>query len=194
MLSYIHTYSYIMCVFLFLLTQTLPAAHIKGSGNVWEVKDGNYVSQWDCNGSLQLAYVSGGMWFQQEDKSLYVPKCGWYYISSQIAFQSRSRRTQTYTHTLKVDRNCNSDRNAYSHSTFATAGSHTKTSTFVGDIVKICAGGRIYVNIPSAYNACCPRGEETVTSLTAHLVSESDCQWPIRSYKEPKEPLQRPSE
>lgn len=151
-----------------------------------------YAAQWDCDGSL--AYVSGGMWFKQEEKSLYVPKCGWYYISSDIAFQNDGLQTKSYNHMLKVDRNCNSDRNSYYRYGYTVIGpvegSNAVTSTHVGDIVKICRGGRIYVNIPVADNACCPRGYEQLTSLTAHLVSESDCQWPVPSHEDPMEPFQ----
>ena len=148
-----------------------------------------------------MAFVSGGMWFQQKEKSLYVPKCGWYYVSSQIVFQSKSPQSVSYHHTLKVDRNCDSAENLNMYlSGYTSAGpattsdgymSHQRTSTFVGDIVKICRGGRIYVDIPVEGNACCPRGYESMTSLTAHLVRESDCQWPVPSYKEPRETFQR---
>lgn len=160
---------------------------------MWQVKEDEYVPQWDCKGSL--AFVSGGMWFYQKNNSLHVPKCGWYYVTSEIAHQSDGRHSQIYSHTLKIDRNCNSTKDSYSHAAFTITGhldkgSHGKTSTFVGDIVKICTGGHIYVEIPMAYNSCCPRGDESVTSLTAHLVAESDCTWPISSYSYPVKPFQ----
>ena len=162
---------------------------------MWQVDGDNdhYTPQWDCKGSS--AFVSGGMWFYQENKSLYVPRCGWYYVTSEIAHQSTSQQAQNYSHKLKIDRNCDSAGDSYSHMAFTLAGplgkaSHGKMSTSVGDIVKICTGGRIYVEIPTNYNACCPRGDESVTSLTAHLVAESDCQWPTSSYDEPVETFQ----
>lgn len=151
-----------------------------------------YVPQWNCNGSM--AYVTGGMWFKQEDKSLYVPKCGLYYISSNIAYQNNGDETESYSHTLKVDRNCDSDRNSYYQYGYATLeGSSSKTSIRIADIVKVCTGGRIYVNIPTSSNGCCPRGYEQLTSLTAYLVSETDCKWPVDTYKRPRENIQESS-
>ena len=181
-----------------MLLQTLPAAHIRGKGFEWEVnRNGDaYKQLWDCNTSL--AYVSGGMWFKQEDKSLYVPKCGWYSVSSNIAFQNNGRNNTSYSYGLKIDRNCNSDRNNY-HRAGHTVNAPIRgmlesiTSIQINDIVKICQGGRIYVIIPTEMNACCPRGYSETTSLTAHLVREDDCQWPVRSHKHPREDYQHQS-
>ena len=63
----------------------------------------------------------------------------------------------------------------YSHMGVALAGAKSlgKLATFVGDIVKICTRGRIYVEIPKRYNSCCPQGDEAVTSIIAHLVAVS---------------------
>lgn len=180
--------------------QTLPAAHIKGRGAVWDETDERrsyYVPQWNCESQTlhTSAFVSGGMWFQQEDSSLYVPTCGWYYVSSKIAHQSINSTSPSFSHTLRIDRNCNSSSNMYSHTTSTVisplqAESYTRASTFVGDMVKICTGGRIYVHIPLTKNTCCPLGEESETLLTAHLVRESDCKWPVPSFNEPQEEFQ----
>ena len=164
--------------------QSLPAAHIKGRGQVWEKKNGVYTPQWDCEDS-GTAFVTGGMRFQHSDNSLYVPTCGWYYVTSQITFKSSSRRPKTFRHTLKIDRNCSETNLPYSHTGLTTTGplEHditVKSSTFVGDLVKICTGGRIYVDVPDD-NSCCPLGEESMTLLTAYLVKESECQWPLLS-------------
>lgn len=176
-----------------LLLQTLPAAHIKGKGFEWEIEGDVYEPKWDCNTSL--AFVSGGMWFDQEDKSIYVPKCGWYYISSDIAFQNNGEGVASYSYGLRVYRNCDSDRNQYFRQGHTVNGPvvgtlESITSIHINDVVKICKGGRIYVTIPRGMNDCCPRGYAETTSLTAHLVSESDCEWPVPSYKKPQETFQ----
>ncbi len=126
------------------------------------------------------------MRYQPEDKSLYVPKCGWYSLFSQILFQSDDNtHLQNYLHTLKVDRNCEGyDQNDYSLSGYTTIGPvestngqdpmYVRSSNIVGDIVKICENGRIWIEIPEG-NPCCPHGDETVTSLSAYLVAEADC-------------------
>ena len=171
---------------------------MRGRGHEWckDKTSHHYVPLWDCRSStLSMAYVSGGMWFQHEDNSLYVPKCGWYYVSSQIAHQSISVHAKNYSHSLKIDRNCNDSDNIYTHTTFSMIGqlengSHAKTTTFVGDIVKICTGGRIYVHLPTFYNSCCPRGDSELTSITAHLVREASCEWPVASFDTPQEPFQ----
>ena len=161
-----------------------------GKGIQWKHNGRRYTAEWDCSGSM--AYVSGGMWFQQQNKSLYVPKCGWYYVSSQIAFHNNHSQTVSYHHTLKVDRNCDSARKLdLSLSGYTSVGPSTTSSTFVGDIVKICRGGRIYVDIPVQENSYGPLGSESKTSLTAHLVRESDCQWPVPSYRQSRETFQR---
>ena len=176
--------------------QSLPTAHTKGSGILWAKEGDKYVPLWTCNSStLGNAHVAGGMWFDQADNSLHVPVCGWYYVTSQVSFQSNSEKAQQYTHTLRVDRNCNNSStysSTYSHTTFTLIGglepdTSGRASTVVSDMVKICRGGRIYVSIPATNNACCPYGDESATSITAYLVRESDCSWPVTSWSFPAE-------
>lgn len=133
------------------------------------------------------------MWFKQEDKSLYVPKCGLYYISSNIVYQNNGNDIASFFHILRVDRNCetNFNRNSYYQYGYAMLeGSNTKTAIHISDIVKICTGGRIYVTIPTTNNGCCPRGYQEVTSLTAYLVRETNCNWPVATFKTPQESFQ----
>ena len=192
--------SYISMVCLYL--QSLPTAHIKGSGIMWGKKDGKYTPLWNCHSpALGKAYVAGGMWFDQQDNSLHVPVCGWYYVSTQVTFISNSTEAvRQYTHTLKVDRNCNTTpqivTSTYSHTTFTLTGplkqvASGMATTVISDMVKICTGGRIYVSIPASTNACCPYGDESSTMITAYLVSETNCSWPVRSYSQPVEQFQR---
>ena len=152
-----------------------------------------YDQRWDCNGSL--AFVAGGMWFLQDENSLYVPKCGFYHVASDIAFQNNGREAKSYSYTLRVDRNCGTDRDTYYRrgntvNAPTTGKLKSISSIHINDVVKICRGGRIYMTIPTETNACCPRGYSETTSLSAHLVSESDCQWPLPSHKEPREDYQ----
>lgn len=182
------------------LLQTYPAAHIRGQGYEWEPNKqrDRYEPRWECNTSL--AFVAGGMWFKQDSKSLYVPKCGWYSVSSEIAFQNNGPNTSSHSYVLRIDRNCGSSysRDRYSRQGYTVNGPiqgklESITSIHINDIVKICQGGSISVIIPVAKNDCCPRGYSETTSLTAHLVSESDCQWPVPSYKQPREHYQQQS-
>ena len=138
------------------------------------------------------------MWFSQEENSLYVPKCGWYSVSSDIAFQNNGNNAEPYSYTLRIDRNCGNDHDDSYFRKGNTVNSPVSkkaslTSVQINDVVKICTGGRIYVYISSRTNACCPRGYSETTALTAHLISESDCEWPVPSHKVPREAYQQQS-
>jgi hypothetical protein len=174
---------------------TLPAAHIKGTQFEWESDEDFYQPQWDCDGTP--AYVTGGMWFNQDQKSLYVPKCGWYYVSSEIAFQNNGDSVESYSYTLRIHRNCGESDDRYFRkgntvNSPVEGTQNSLTSIQINDVVKICRGGRIYVNIPVKTNGCCPRGYSETTSLTAHLLTQSDCYWAVTSYTDPREGYQRP--
>ena len=141
-----------------------------------------------ANGSA--AYVDGGMYFTQNDKRLYVPTCGYYYISSQVYYQSNSLSpSKSYVrHHLRVDRNCGdrvSDNllslRSYSSllvSEVAPDSGLGRTSTHIADVVKMCKGGSIHVRIP--YDSpCCPIGRFTTTYFSAFMVAETTCEFPI---------------
>ena len=53
-------------------------------------------------------------------------------------------------------------------------------TTFTSDVIKLCTGGRIRINIPDGPNGvpCCPTGDPHGTFITAVLVRESTCHWP----------------
>ena len=166
------------------IMQTIPAAHLKGRGQIWDLKDGKYSPQWDCTDNVQLAFVTGGMRFEQSDNSLHVPVCGLYQVSSQITFKNNDPQPHNYVHTLKINRNCDASSNRpYSRSTYTMIGPwpldesniEARSSTFASDIVKICTGGSIHVDIPTELNSCCPRGDDSMTFLAAHLVQEVAC-------------------
>ena len=133
------------------------------------------------------AFVDGGMYFNQKLKQLHVPICGYYYVSSHVFFQSEvsagSSDSKYVRHQLRIDRNCSSLTEAQnrvmllSYSSFPHAsGSVTRTTTNIGDVVKLCAGGYITVEIPEdRYNPCCPYGRRQSTYLSAFMVSETSC-------------------
>jgi hypothetical protein len=177
------------------LNDTLPAAHIKGRRFEWENDGDVYLPEWDCDDSP--AFVAGGMWFKQAENSLFVPKCGWYHVTSDIAFQNNGDSVESYSYTLRIERNCGTDndddyfRKANTVNAPVTGQRTSITSAHVNDVVKICSGGRIYVTIPVVMNACCPRGYSETTSIAAYLVSESDCEWPVPSHDEAKESYQK---
>lgn len=148
-----------------------------------------YTTMWTCEGKTRNAYVAGGMIFNQTDKALYVPTCGYYYISSQIHFSFKPADQPDFEeppdykalHHLNVDRNCTGeDTRDFKISAYSPLGDGTFTSegaTYISDMVKICAGGKIWVTIPDTI-PCCPYGIPVGTFLAAYLVHETDCEWP----------------
>ena len=144
------------------------------------------------------AFVDGGMYFNQKQKRLYVPTCGYYYVTSQVFFQSDvypskgASNSKYVRHQLRIERNCSSLTELQnrvilrSYSSFPRdSGSVTRTTTNIGDVVKLCAGGYVYVEIPEdRYNPCCPYGRSQSTYLSAFMVSETSC--------EPTVPLNHP--
>ena len=172
--------------FLLFTLQTIPAAHIKAHGMNWgpeqRVGSSKYPTDFDCSGSP--AFVAGGMTYQPLTKSLYVPVCGYYHITSQVLFQTNSTSyQQNYLYTLNMDRNCeNSIDNMVSLKGYVSIGptstKHTKylrSTTSVGDTIFLCQHGRVWIKIPSG-NPCCPIGDEASTFFAVHLVSEADCE------------------
>ena len=157
-----------------------------------------YQQMWKCT-EIQTqshrptvhAFVDGGMCFNQTDKTLGVPKCGYYMVTSQILFsmddQSLSESKSVY-HLMKFRRNCgsNSIDPTITVTGKSTVGPYTENShagvvtTFTSDVIKLCAGGKIWIEIPQWENGipCCPTGDAQGTFITAILVRESTCHWP----------------
>ena len=139
-------------------------------------------------GNESDAFVDGGMYFNQKDQKLYVPTCGYYYVSSSIFFQSdlsASGSSSNYVrHQIYVERNCSyaDDRvllRSYS-SLAATQQNVGRTTTYIGSVVKMCGGGTISVIIPNdRYNPCCPYGRYQTTFLSAFMVAEATCDAPV---------------
>ncbi len=129
------------------------------------------------------AFVDGGMYFNQTDKKLYVPKCGYYYVSSQMFFDYiQTAQHQFVLHQLTVERNCGEEEDTLQLESISSLGETnkmSKTSTFLGDIVQICAGGKISMNVPvkEDRSPCCPGGMDTITYFSAYLMKEMKCEW-----------------
>ena len=146
------------------------------------------------------AYVDGGMVFNQKDKKLYVPACGYYYISSQMYFQYthngsiNTTEAQFVSYEVKVNRSCkdeNEDNHVLfrSYATVVTTPESTlgKATLYIGGVVKICEGGSIRAHVPAfPYNSCCPLGQFQTTYLSSFLIHETDCERTISlDYKLP---------
>lgn len=122
------------------------------------------------------------MRFDQDDRSLYFPTCGHYYISSQILFQyslNNNQPNQNYSaqHGIEIKPNCGRydyPRYLYSYSSLEQK-EHVRTSTYIGDIAKICEGGSIKIVIPTQDNVCCAQGESMMTHFSTFLIEETDC-------------------
>lgn len=189
-------------------SSNIPAAHIKARGvrrgkwiestsDTGSVVPG-YQQRWQCNDVYTLrrvkeqAFVDGGVWFNQTDKSIYVPKCGYYLIYSQVLFvldQSPSAGITVF-HNLKIRHNCTweSDSGPIQLQAKASIGPFGPdntigglATTFTSDVVHMCAGGNVWIEIPDGGNGvpCCPRGEESATFLGLVLIADTPCSsWP----------------
>ena len=145
--------------------------------------ESGYQTAWMCDEGG--AFVDGGMHFSLKDKKLTIPICGYYQVSSHVYFQSdRSASTSASKHVrheVIIKKNCNYAHEAdtvilrsYS-SLVSTPTSYGRTSTHIGDVVKMCEYGTITVNIPKESNPCCPYGRSQSTYLTAYMVTETSC-------------------
>ena len=121
------------------------------------------------------------MSFNQDDQRLYFPTCGIYSISSQVLFQYSSRHNQpnqntSAFHGIEIKPNCGTNfaHYLYSHSSLVQR-EFVQTSTYIGDVAKICAGGSIRVIIPTRGNLCCANGDGMKTHFSAFLVQETEC-------------------
>ncbi len=154
-----------------------------------------YDSHWECESFAQEhtadPYVHGGMCFLQSDKSLYVPTCGYYYVYSQILYKVRTSDTaQSVFHQLKFERNCSSadvehESALMTYSSVAPSANTTTVTTHTGGVVKLCQGGRVWVEIPSGEgrSACCPTGGLDALGSSFFggiLVAKDNCDWPPR--------------
>ena len=134
-------------------------------------------THWRCD--QESAFVDGGMIFRQDNKKLYVPECGYYYVSSQVQFgQYTPGKPSIYAqHQLFVETNCpNGSREIRTNAYATTDKTEWVATTFTGRLFKLCAGGTIYVKIPTGSNrACCPYGKRDGTFFSAHLVRALNC-------------------
>lgn len=157
-----------------------------------------YQQRWQCSEYVDMnmrrkhahAFVDGGMWFNQTDKSLYVPTCGYYYVYSQITFKCSSPLTASKSvfHNLKFERNCHDWVDAIppvvqgtsTIGPFTDSTQAGRTTTHTGDIVKLCQGGRMWVEIPDGENGvpCPPWGDDESTFIGAVLIANTTCHWP----------------
>ena len=140
------------------------------------------------------AFVDGGMCFNQTDKTLRVPVCGYYMVTSQVLFNIQTHtlpESKTAYHFMRFRRNCpgsyGSDFQSIMVTGKSTVGPYSAdnfhaglVTTFTSDVIKLCTGGSIWVEIPDGPNGapCCPTGDPHGTFITAVLVSESSCHWP----------------
>lgn len=144
-----------------------------------------YQTVWVC-ANQSGAFVDGGMHFSLKEKRLTVPTCGYYQISSQVYFQSdgteSSNAPRHVRHEVIINKNCD-----YAHesdivvlrsysSLVSTSTGYGRTSTHIGDVVKMCKYGTIMVNIPKESNPCCPYGRSQSTYLSAYMVTNTSCE------------------
>lgn len=86
-------------------------------------------------------------------------------------------------HLLKFSRNCPSWGSPDQADVVVigkSAVSHDDTTTYTSDVVRLCTGGRVWVEIPDLPGGppCCPIGDEQGTFISAFLVAETSCHWP----------------
>ena len=141
----------------------------------------------------EQAFVDGGVWFNQTDKSIYVPKCGYYLIYSQVLFVVDAEAMPeaiTVFHNLKIKHNCTweSDSGPIQLQAKASVAAFDQndpdggvTTTYTSDVVHMCGGGNVWIEIPDGANGvpCCPKGDETNTFLGLVLIADTPCSsWP----------------
>ena len=160
-----------------------------------------YQQRWMCNDVYvtsrhqvqEQAFVDGGAWFNQTDKSIYVPKCGYYMIYSQVLFvidQPSLTEGVTVFHNLKIKHNCTWESDAgpiqfQAKASIAPFGLENPdggvATTYTGKVVHMCAGANVWIEIPDGANGvpCCPRGEDSGTFLGLVLLADTPCtSWP----------------
>ena len=138
-----------------------------------------YQSSWKCQHRQDL--VSGGMNFSQDTQQLIFPICGFYYFSSQVLFQYSSNMDNNVNkpvrHGIEVTPNCGSIPTTFYRYSYSsqTERQYRKTSTYLGDMLKICSGGSIRLIIPTSQNLCCAHGGSMNTYFSAFLVHKTSC-------------------
>lgn len=147
-----------------------------------------FQQSWECYNPNGHAFVDGGMIFNQTDKSIRVPRCGYYHVFSQIYYSINDPAVQGSTavyHKLNFKRNCPgwpkySSMSVIGKSTVTENG--VSTTTYTSDIVRLCTGGKIWVEIPDGPSRvpCCPVGDDKSTFIGAYFVAEAPCHWPPR--------------
>ena len=160
-----------------------------------------YQQRWICNDVYtndpnhhhyqlqEQAFVDGGVWFNQTDKSLYVPKCGYYMVYSQVLFVMHDRSLSegvTVFHNLKIKHNClwESDTGPIqiqAKASVAPSPDGGVATTYTADVVHLCGGGSVWIEIPDGANGvpCCPRGDDSGTFLGLVLLADTPCSsWP----------------
>lgn len=179
----------------------VPAAHIMaGKQGIWEGPSpesgqnyNGYQQFWRCS-VLSMpneppsrvpmhAFVDGGMRFDQTSKQLHFPACGYYYIYSQISFKGCQHHPRTVFYNLNIRRNCTMvgvpDNNKITVQGVSSLVNGTWVTTYTGDIIKVCKGGVMWVEIPDAVVPCHPWGDQTRTFMGTVLIAPTeDCTWP----------------
>ena len=130
------------------------------------------------------AFLDGGMTFSHENQTLKFPKCGYYYISSQVLFlysaidnQNNNNKNNSH-HVMEITPNCPPYKmEKISRFSFSSliGRQNVKTSTYISDVVKICEGGSVRVIVPTYRNLCCASGDSHSTHISAFLISEFNC-------------------
>ena len=156
-----------------------------------------YQQRWKCNDVYmesrhqvqEQAFVDGGVWFNQTDKSIYVPKCGYYLIYSQVLFvMEHHTESVTVFHNLKIKHNCTweSDTGPIQLQAKAAVAPYTTenpdggiTTTYTANVVHLCGGGNVWIEVPDGDNGvpCCPEASGIFLGLV--LLADTPCtSWP----------------
>ncbi len=129
------------------------------------------------------------MSFRHKRNRIYVPTCGYYHISSQILFEFNAPSKKSHaqvSHLLKFMRNCHwTEDNAQLVMGVSSIHPGNTTTTFASDVVKLCEGGSVWVEIHETHDVdLYPLGDNHATFITAVLVAETSCHWPPKTMME----------
>ena len=130
------------------------------------------MTSWKCIGDSGGPFVDGGMKFDNQQKALIVPTCGYYYISSSVTF-SPSVQGSVF-HKLRITQDCpeTSRRQIEAIGYASTSIKYKYVTSHVEEVVMLCENSQIQVIIPSTVPCC---GYGGASYMNMFLVAESNC-------------------
>ncbi len=142
-----------------------------------------YQTTWDCKEPLDA--IAGGMNFSKDSNELIFPVCGYYYFSSQVLFKYMDDNSNNKHgnamfgahHIVQINSNCGLHTQVYNRNSYSsiTERNYQRTTSYLSDVVKMCAGGTIKILIPVRDSRCCAYGGVTDSFFSSFLIQKASC-------------------